>query len=251
MLNVFQENLTARRDAINSSLRRVTNKKNKSSRTFGNLIRICDLSDDRKVVIADRYLTVLKNYEQKVSKYKKFYVAGNTIIQVASVLTPALLTLDTSSGSSVWYIVWGVALTNGLSTSILNLFSINENYFSIQTTFESLLTEGSLFFALSGKYERFETLGDAFSTFCSSVERIHTKEINKEYSDDSSSTAQVTMPKRLTTDNIRDLNHLDSPYIRSPVNNRAEGEFKTLKRELSTAAVTPMKDPSAAPTAGE
>jgi hypothetical protein len=73
-----------------------------------------------------------------------------------------------------------MGVITAISTGLSSRFQDWENWKRRSMTLERLKSEGRMFLLLSGPYQKFSTLGDAFKTFASNLEAI-VKEYKTEF----------------------------------------------------------------------
>ena len=98
-------------------------------------------------------------------------------------------TFDVNSGeeeqkqheNNIYWASWGISLMVTMSNALVRLFSFDKTAITRKLRMNHLKSEGWLFLELAGSYSEFETLQDAFQTFCNNIERIKTEQVEEEY----------------------------------------------------------------------
>jgi hypothetical protein len=156
------------------------------------------LSQPQRNLLIKRYLSVLKDYRNRKVRYSVSFHVLRTIITVGSLIVPALLSVQYTSGntvttsttisSEVYWIVWVLSLFVTISNGIMSLLKIDKKYFVFHTVFEQLLSEGWQYIELSGRYSGQHTPGvtvvnhvNQFTYFCHMIEKIRMKQVEDEY----------------------------------------------------------------------
>ena len=156
-----------------------------------NIIRNLNLdSKHKKIIIKNRFLYEVMEYEKKRENTKKFYNAFRFIVTTGSILLPAILSVGQMDPAKLprnfenisYWITWTISLMVTASNGFLQLFSLDKNYFTYAIVTEQLKTEGWQFFELAGKYEDFKNHNEGYRTFCKSIESIKRKQVEQEFS---------------------------------------------------------------------
>ncbi len=155
------------------------------------IIKNLDLdSKHKKIIIKNRFLYEVIEYEKKRDKTKKYYNIFRFIVTTGSILLPAILSVGQMDPTklpknfdniSYWF-TWSISLMVTASNGFLQLFSLDKNFFTYAIVTEQLKTEGWQFFQLAGKYEDFDNHNEAYRSFCKSIESIKRKQVEQEYS---------------------------------------------------------------------
>ena len=144
----------------------------------------------KKIIIKNRFLYEVIEYEKKRENTKKFYNAFRFIVTTGSILLPAILSVGQMDPAKLprnfenisYWITWTISLMVTASNGFLQLFSLDKNYFTYAIVTEQLKTEGWQFFELAGKYEDFKNHNEGYRTFCKSIESIKRKQVEQEFS---------------------------------------------------------------------
>ena len=155
-----------------------------------NIIKSLDLDNKKKIIIKNRFLYEIMEYEKKRDNTKKYYNAFRFIVTTGSIFLPAMLSIGQMDPNKLpknfdnisYWITWTISLMVTASNGFLQLFSLDKNFFTYAIVTEQLKTEGWQYFQLAGKYEDFEDHNDGYRTFCKSIESIKQKQIEQEFS---------------------------------------------------------------------
>lgn len=144
-----------------------------------------------------RYTTLLQDYNGRKLRYSWSYHILRIIITVGSLIVPAVLSVQYTSGNvndqttsmstQVYWVVWTLSLFVTISNGFMSLLKMDKKYHSLHTTFEQLISEGWQFVHLSGKYYGQFTPGievsheNQFPFFCFYIEKVRMKHIEDEY----------------------------------------------------------------------
>ena len=147
-------------------------------------------SETDKSILKSRFLYEVLNYDMRRNHTKKYYNGFRFIVTVGSILLPAILSIGQMDPAKLpknfdrfsYWASWTISLTVTACNGLLQLFSLEKNYFEYAITSEQLKTEGWQYFQLSGKYEEYESHKAAYRPFCKSIENIKRKQVEKEFS---------------------------------------------------------------------
>ncbi len=156
------------------------------------------LTPPQRSLLMKRYLSVLKDYQSRRKRYSVSFHLLRTVITVGSLIVPALLSVQYTSGSTtvtstnlsaeVYWIVWVLSLFVTISNGVMALLKIDKKYYVLHTVFEQLLSEGWQYIELSGRYSGQHTPGvvnadhkNQFTYFCHMIEKIRMKQVEDEY----------------------------------------------------------------------
>jgi hypothetical protein len=140
-------------------------------------------------ILKNRFLSEVLGYEKRRDHTKKYYDVFRFMVTTGSILLPAIMSVgqmdpeklpDNFDNISYWT-AFMISLTVTISNGFLQLFSLDKNYLEFSLTVEQLKTEGWQFFQLAGKYEDYESHGDAYKAFSKSIENIKRKQVEKEF----------------------------------------------------------------------
>ncbi len=107
-----------------------------------------------------------------------------------------------------------------MSHAFVRLFSFDKTAITRKLRMNHLKSEGWLFLELSGSYSNFDTLQDAFQTFCNNIERIKTEQVEEEYTFNNS----FGNPSFNSEDPRTGRSSFDGEQGRRPTNNEFQGE---------------------------
>lgn len=172
------------------------------------------LDDLQKIIFQERFIKVLKSFEQRCWRISYFFHLLRILISVGSLIVPALLSIqysDTSASTSIkdpesfayeiYWATWVISLLVTTSNGIVSVFKIDKKYFFLHTTMEQLRSEGWQYLELSGRYSGFHTPGkvpthdNQFIYFCHAVEKIKMHQVEEEYFKLTDSQTQVQTGK--------------------------------------------------------
>ena len=155
-----------------------------------NIIKSLDLDNKKKIIIKNRFLYEIMEYEKKRDNTKKYYNAFRFIVTTGSIFLPAMLSIGQMDPNKLpknfdnisYWITWSISLMVTASNGFLQLFSLDKNFFTYAIVTEQLKTEGWQYFQLAGKYEDFDDHDEGYRTFCKSIESIKQKQVEQEFS---------------------------------------------------------------------
>ena len=155
------------------------------------------LTLDQKSTLTARFLSLLREYRIRSFRYSCSFNTLRIIITVGSLIVPALLSVQYAAGNvnsstanistEVYWIVWNLSLFVTISNGVMTLMKVDKKYFTLNTTYEHLISEGWQFIQLSGKYSGFytpaavATHNNQFVFFCNMIEKIRMKQVEEEY----------------------------------------------------------------------
>jgi hypothetical protein len=159
------------------------------------LIKISDKSF--KTSLAQRFMTVLEDYNNRKNRYSHSFHFLRIVMTVGSLIVPAVLSVQYTQGNvtetsatmsnEVYWIVWTLSLFVTISNGILTLLKMDRKYYVLNTTFEHLLSEGWQYVGLTGNYSGAHTPGtppsheNQYPYFFHMIERIRMKQVEEEY----------------------------------------------------------------------
>jgi Protein of unknown function (DUF4231) len=150
--------------------------------TFGRLIDGTDLGDRERQFIRLRWLDQVLWMESKAGQAQRFYYRLRLVTIVGAVIVPALVALNTLSGSAgraAQIATWVVSLVVAISAAVEGFFQFGQRWRNYRSTVERLKIEGWLFFQFAGPYASADgSHADAFRTFATRVEELIQKEVN-------------------------------------------------------------------------
>ena len=155
------------------------------------IIKNLDLdSNHKKIIIKNRFLYEVIEYEKKRDNTKKYFNMFRFIVTTGSIFLPAILSVGQMDPTKLpnnfdnisYWITWSISLMVTASNGFLQLFSLDKNFFTYAIVTEQLKTEGWQYFQLAGKYEDFDDHNQGYRTFCKSIESIKRKQVEQEFS---------------------------------------------------------------------
>tara|TARA_B100001093_G_C26782013_1_gene995033 strand:- start:704 stop:1336 length:633 start_codon:yes stop_codon:yes gene_type:complete len=139
------------------------------------------LSPLQKVILHDRLLKMITKMERKTRRYRRYNAVGSIVVNMGSLLTPALLSIKADDHQSIIYhVTWTTALLTAIGTSLMSLFQVQKRFVLFIKTLEKLKSESFLYFSLTACYNN-ETHASAFHTFIEKIEVIFASEVSSEF----------------------------------------------------------------------
>ena len=151
---------------------------------------VIGIDNNQKLIIKHRFTSLLEEYGDRSLRYSISFHTLRITITIGSLIVPAILSVQftgTQTSISVYWIVWFLSLLVTISNALLTLLKVDKKYYSINTVFHHIVSEGWLYIELSGKYSGFKTPGETpthknqFVYFCHSLEKIRMKQVEDEY----------------------------------------------------------------------
>jgi hypothetical protein len=87
----------------------------------------------------------------------------------------------------MYWVVWILSLTVTISNAVIAILKVDKKYYTLNTTYQQLLSEGWQYIELSGKYSGFytpnivSTHSNQFIYFCNVLEKIRMRHVQDEY----------------------------------------------------------------------
>jgi hypothetical protein len=147
-----------------------------------------------KDILRERYVNMVNKIEIGAKRSSFWFLTFSSLTTVGSIIVPALIsiqdkTFDVDSDeedqrqhkNNIYWASWGISLMVTMSNALVRLFSFDKTAITRKLRMNHLKSEGWLFLELSGSYSQFNTLQDAFQTFCNNIERIKTEQVEEEY----------------------------------------------------------------------
>lgn len=172
----------------------------------------------QKKAIMARLESLLQEYSDRTGRYSCSFHTLRVVITVGSLIVPALLSVqyNTSTTSAkdmdtvVYWIVWMLSLFVTISNGVVTLFKVDKKYYTLNTTFQHILSEGWQYVELSGKYSGYKTPNltpthsNQYTIFATTLEKIRMKNIEDEYYkvNDSHTTAHPPSTNQQTNDTL-------------------------------------------------
>ena len=148
------------------------------------IIEDLDLEQSQKIILKNRYVKVVKFYENKALNAGKMHNIFKTLVTTGSLFIPALLSVQQIGSEQmqeiIYWATWGLSLGVTTANGYIQLFKIDKQYISYSMVSEKLKSEGWLYFQLSGKYTG-STHKKSFHSFCEKIERIKMKQVNLDF----------------------------------------------------------------------
>lgn len=151
-------------------------------------IQLIDLDESKKKIIIYRYTAVLREYRARSTRYSFAFHTLRITITVGSLIVPALLSVQGGAMSTiVYWCVWVLSLCVTISNGVMTLFKVDKQYYTMNTTFHHLVSEGWQYIELTGRYNGIKTPGmpvtheTQFKVFCRSLEKTRMKQVEDEY----------------------------------------------------------------------
>jgi uncharacterized protein DUF4231 len=147
--------------------------------------KLQDLDDEQKRSLENRWLHMVRYWDQRSRKSRRKYFAYRTIVLIGGVLIPALVSLQTSNLVADKYkgLIQFAAIVTGLLIAIAagveEIFHYGEIWREKRKAAELLKIEGWRYFQLAGPYRK-ATHKVAYPDFAANVELMIEREI-KDY----------------------------------------------------------------------
>ena len=147
--------------------------------------KLQDLDDEQKRSLENRWLHMVRYWDQRSRKSRRKYFAYRTIVLIGGVLIPALVSLQTSNLVADNYkgLIQFAAIVTGLLIAIAagaeEIFRYGEIWREKRKAAELLKIEGWRYFQLAGPYRK-ATHKVAYPDFAANVEVMIEREI-KDY----------------------------------------------------------------------
>jgi hypothetical protein len=169
-----------------------------NSQRFIILIQELDsLSDFQRACLIARFISITEEFKKRMIIYGLLFHIGRFIVTGGSLIVPALLSIQTPSGTSVpmFWTTWSLSLLVTLSNAILTLFKVEKRYYYINTCIGQLYSEFWQYIELTGKYNGkhsgnklkpldgsgVATHQNQYGLICRSIEKIKLKQIEDEF----------------------------------------------------------------------
>jgi hypothetical protein len=148
------------------------------------------LTNLQKRILEVRYLSVVKEYEDRLRYVDFMYHLTRTTISLGSVTVPALLSIQSpnAGGNSVtlYWATWVLSILVTIFHNFNSIFRFDKKFLGLHTTLEKLKSEGWQYLELSGRYSGHHghvspTHLNQYVYFVNSIERIKLKQVEEEY----------------------------------------------------------------------
>ena len=212
------------------------------------------LSETQKSTLKARLGSLLQEYHLRAYRFSVAFNTFRITITIGSLIVPALLSVQYTSSNDpnnamsqqVYWVVWVVSLLVTISNGIMSLLKIDKKYFTLNTTYQHLLSESWQFVHLSGVYSGSytptvpATHQNQYVFFCNKVEKIRMKHIEDEYykaAEQTSNLQEVIVPPTMR-------NRLPYQENSDPqVNGGGTPEATTIRRHPQTASAASAANP--------
>lgn len=154
----------------------------KTANYFQRCIEFIDLSQARKVLFVDRYIKALICLEKKKFRMRKASSVGNVVVQIGSLVIPALLSvqhLEKEKSGVVFWTTWAISLATGISANLLSLFKVAKKKTVYTRVYDRLLSEGFKYLELSDHYNTAEPVGAHQRLFPDFFARVESMLLNE------------------------------------------------------------------------
>ena len=170
-----------------------------SFRAIEESIQTLPLTSIQKSILELRFISLLHKYRKRSMYYSCSFNSLRITISIGSLIVPALLSVQYTPGSgsgqggisdmnvSMYWIVWTLSLLVTISNAFIALLKVDKKYYTLNTTYQHLLSEGWQFIELSGKYSGFyvpsevSTHQNQFIFFCNILEKIRMRNVQDEF----------------------------------------------------------------------
>lgn len=157
---------------------------NSFQRKFLKVLDGTNVSRQQKLIIKERYLSVVTSAEYQYRFASITYILFNNITTLCGILISAFVSFDQGGASSdnsvksafLWT-VWILGILLAVSNGLLNVFNINKKYVLNYAILEKLYSEGWSFVTGINKYSKFMDTETRFKLFCERIEKIKLKAI--------------------------------------------------------------------------
>lgn len=147
------------------------------------------LDELQKDSLQKRYKFLLQGYKGRAHRYNYAYHGLRITVTIGSLIVPALLSVQNTGPLSeqIYWFVWVLSLLVTISNGISTLLKVDKKYFTLNTTYQLLLSEGWQFIELSGRFSGFYTPGqdathiNQYKFFCHFLEKVRMKQVEDEY----------------------------------------------------------------------
>jgi hypothetical protein len=138
------------------------------------------LSDYNRLIFAKRYISFLIVNERRRSLFKIWYFFIRIFIQVGTLLTPAILSLQLFSsyviqGTILAWVTWLMMVMVAILHSMVGIFDLDRKLVLYTSATEALQQEIWKYLEMSGEYAEYQestTHDEMFQLFCGNMERL-------------------------------------------------------------------------------
>lgn len=147
---------------------------------------LTDISPHQRAFIKHRYRFLMNEYRRRAQFYSIMFYMMRTTMTVGSLAVPALLSLQNTGSTSIYWFTWALSLAVTTANGITTLFKLESKFFFLHTTMEQIRTETWQYLELAGRYSGHHgsdvpTHRNQYVFYCSRVEKIRMKHIGEEY----------------------------------------------------------------------
>jgi hypothetical protein len=148
------------------------------------------LTNLQKRILEVRYLSVVKEYEDRLRYVDFMYHLTRTTISLGSVTVPALLSIQSPNAGwnsvTLYWTTWVLSILVTIFHNFNSIFRFDKKFLGLHTTLEKLKSEGWQYLELSGRYSGHHghvapTHLNQYVYFVNSIERIKLKQVEEEY----------------------------------------------------------------------
>jgi hypothetical protein len=163
-------------------------------RSIEEAIETTPLTQTQKSILQLRFLSLLYEYRNRSIYYSYYFNTLRIIISVGSLIVPALLSVQYTPANTegqtnveMYWVVWTLSLMVTISNAVISLLKVDKKYYTLNTTYQHLLSEGWQYIELSGKYSGFYTPSEIptyenqFIHFCNILEKIRIRNVQDEF----------------------------------------------------------------------
>lgn len=146
------------------------------------VLKIVTLDADRSEILRMRLIQSLESFTRRTNSLYLLFQGLRAMVLGGSVMMPALLftvasQIEIEKREPVFWVCFSLSVTVGLSTAVLEGFSVGRQYHESLATSERLQLEFWSFVSLSGKYAKYRTHNDAWKHFFKMFEKTTTKHV--------------------------------------------------------------------------
>ena len=156
------------------------------------LEQLDELTPFQKTTLLIRVIAITESLRKRMVFFAWIFHLGRFIVTGGSLIVPALLSIQTPTGTSppMFWSTWTVSLLVTLSNAILTLFKVEKKYYSIHTSVEQIYSEVWQYVQLTGRYsgallkhtkDKYPTHKNQFIYISQAIERIHLRQVQDEY----------------------------------------------------------------------
>jgi hypothetical protein len=142
-----------------------------------------EISEYAKVVIRERYVEMVVEFENKNAATRRLYTGLRVVVMLGGIAMPAFITvmqsLKCDHAADLFWLTLSTSLAVSVSASVMEVFDVVKSHYTYLATSEQLQTEGWSFLSLSGNYACYDSHDRSWQKLISRSERIHTLALNK------------------------------------------------------------------------